>query len=793
MKNLSWLKGTIIIFSTLLLLNTVKGQSGSVYGNLQSIKTNEPILYAAVSLYHQSDSSLYLGSITNDKGTFIIDKVKDGMYYLKISCLGFNQHEKRNIHINSVNPQHNCGIIGLNEKSFQLEEICLIAKRSKGKSGNEKTTYVVKDEMNNASHSGTELLNYIPGVQMDIKKNIYLEGKSNVILLVNGKERDKSYLDQLSPEKIDRIEVSGGTSSKYEADASGVINIILKKSMDKGFAGNINLENPITNSAVFVNPSCSFSYSKQKLNMLLSYTSSYHYFDIESNKNYNIYSGTEDINIYNNSSLKQKNRNHKINLSVDYFFNDKNSISFYTYYNPFKNEFDGKSTSEILNSNTSLENIDYLQNETDRNYANLYSLYFKHKFNKPSSELTIDLSHYSYHGDNSFSIWNIKQTGNITSLLTDSSEYSTNSKPERCSNYIKLDYTTKINDKIKMDLGSKYMCNNFTIQESDEFEYHKKDVAVYGMLTVNKKKGVTTLGLRGEYSITELKNEFNKEYISILPFVVTRFNIAKKHNLKFSYNRSILRPGLYNLNPTVSAIDLYSIQVGNPNLDLGYINKYSVEYSSQIKTNYMAFQLFYNCIEDKIHQIGEYTSDNHISFTPVNIERETQYGLQLSGSLSLFKILHLVPYLKLYQYDIKDNSDLIYQTNTKGISYETALSAIVTLKHDFSVSFMYQYNSAKYFIQNNTYYDAQYFFGIDKKFGKNLKIGLSTAVPFTNSLSYFENDICSEDFNLNQKENITFSSFPLWFKLSFNFSSGKKANRNKWKNEIQEVKNKKGF
>ncbi|MBI9055931.1 MAG: TonB-dependent receptor [Bacteroidales bacterium] len=792
MKNLLWQKGIVIFISALFIINTVKGQSGEVFGNLLSTKTEEPVLYAAVILYHQNDSSLYLSTITNDKGVFTINNVKEGLYYLKTSCLGFNEIELRDIPVNSSRPKYNCGTIELDEKSFQLEEIKVIAKRARGTTSNEKTTYVVKTEMNNSSHSGTELLKYIPGVQMDLKKNIYLEGNSNVIILINGIERDKSYLDQLNPEKIDRIDVSRGTSSKYEAEAAGVINIILKKDIDQGFAGNINLENPVTNSAVFVNPSASLSYGKNKLSMLLNYTGSFHYFDIDGNKDYDIFSDPNDLEIYNNSTLEQKNWNHRINLSVDYFMNDKNSFTFYTYYNPFKNEFGGNSSTEILSSDINPSQINYSSKELDRNAANLYSLFYNHKFNKPLTELTIDVSHYSYHSNSKFSVWDINQTGNYAGLPSADSAYSTKSKPERCSNYIKLDYTSQLNNKLKIDLGSKYMIDHFSNRNSDDFEYSKKDLSAYAMIRHNYKKLTTTIGLRGEYTISELKNEFNKDYLSILPYFVTSYKLADKHTLKLSYNKSILRPGLYDLNPYVSAIDLYSAQQGNSSLDLGYINKYALEYSTQIKSSYLAFQLFYRCIENKIHHIGEYTNDNLILFTPVNIERETEYGLQMSGSISLFKFLYLIPYFKLYEYDLKEN-DLFYQSNKSGISHETSLSAIIMLKHGFSVSLMYQNYSAKYSIQNRTYNDVQYFFSIDKKFGNNLKVGISAAVPFTNSLSYFENDFRSPDFNLNQKENITFSSFPLWFKLSYSFNSGKKIKRNKVQNDIQEVKNKKGF
>lgn len=792
MKNLSWQKRIILFIIALFIINTTKGQSGIVSGSLKNTKTNEPILYAAVSLYSQADSSLYLSTITNDQGVFSIINVKEGLYFLKTSCLGFNETELRDIPVNSSRAVYNCGTLALDEKTFQLQEIQVTAKRARGTSSNEKTIYIVKTEMHNSSHSGTELLKYIPGMQRDLNKNIFLEGNSKVIILVDGKERDKSYLDQLSPEKIDRIDVSRGTSSKYEADAAGIINIILKKDKDQGFGSNVNLELPATNSAVFLNPSFTISYGKNKLSILLNYTGSFHYFDIDGNKDYNVFSDPNDIKIFNNSTLEQKNWNHRINLSVDYFMNDKNSFTFYTYSNPFKNEFGGNSSTEILGNDKNSGQINYSSKELDRNTANLYSLFYKHTFNIPTTELIVDISHYNYHGNSEFSVWDINQTENYSLLPSCDSSYSTNSKPERYSYHIKLDYTNQITSKLKLDLGSKYLINHFSNRNSDDFEYSKKDLSAYAMITQNYKKITTTLGIRGEYTLSKLKNEFNKNYLSVLPYFVASYKLVDKHNLKLSYNKSVLRPGLYDLNPATSAIDLFSARQGNSSLDPGYINKYAFEYSTQIKSSYLAFQLFYQCIENRIHYIGDYTSDNLILFTPVNIENETEYGFQISGSVSLFKFLYLIPYFKLYEFDLKDN-EVFYQSYKSGISYEASMSAIIRLKHNFSFSFLYQNNSAKYYIQNRTYNDAQYFFNIDKKFGNNLKLGLSAAVPFTNLISYFENDFRSQDFNLNQKENVTFSAFPLWFKLSYSFNPGKIIKQNKVKDDIQEVKNKKGF
>ncbi len=794
MNNLSQQKRILLLFLiTLISFNHTKGQSGIIFGKIKNINTDQPVMYAAVSIHNQNDSSVHLSTITNDEGIFSIDQVKNGLYYLKASCLGFNESVIKNIHINSNQQKYDCKTIELEEKSFLIEEIQVTANRARGKSNNEKTIYTVKSEMANVSNSGTELLKHIPGIQLDLKKNIYLDGKSDIIILVNGKERDKGFLDQLNSEKIDRIEVSVGSSSKYDADAAGTINIILKKEENQGLGSNLNLELPLTSSAIFINPSYSFSYGKRKLNLFLNYTGGFHYFDIESNRKYNTFSNNEDFDISNNSVLNQKNWNHRINLSIDYSINKKNSLTFYSYYNPYKSEFDGTTKSEIISSDNIQSNINYSNNEKDRNTANLYSLFYKHSFDNNSSELTIDLSFYNFKGNSNYSVWNISKTGNYNYLPSDSTEYCTKYHPDRFSHYIKLDYTTIINDKIKMDLGSKYMYSNYKNRNSNDFNYFRKNLAAYCMFTHNYKKIKTTLGFRGEFLNAFLEDELNKNYYSILPYFVISYNITKNHNLKLSYKRSTFSPGLYDLNSAIIANDLYSVQTGNPGLVIGYNNIFALEYSTQIKTSYLAFQGYYELKKDNIQDIGEYTSEGLILFTPENIERETNYGLKLSGSLSLLKAFHLVPYFKVYRYKIKDNANLFYQSNKSGTSIDASLSAIIAFKHDLSVSFMYQYASTNYFIQNRTFTDDLYFFGIDKKFGNNMKVGLAAALPFKNSFTYYGNKYNAENFNFNQEENITFSIFPFWFKFSYSFNSGKKVKSKQWKNDMNEVKSKSIF
>ena len=71
---------------------------------------------------------------------------------------------------------YNTGTILLQEKSVTLGEIVVVGERMKAKTEADKTTYFMNEKIYDASDNGVDMLSYIPGVQVDIMKNISLEG-----------------------------------------------------------------------------------------------------------------------------------------------------------------------------------------------------------------------------------------------------------------------------------------------------------------------------------------------------------------------------------------------------------------------------------------------------------------------------------------------------------------------------------------------------------------------------------------------------------------------------------------
>lgn len=88
-----------------------------------------------------------------------------------------------------------------------LKETVVFAERLKGKKENGKTVFFINNTILSASGSSPDVLRHIPGIQVDLKQNISLEGSTNILLFVNGKERDKSFISQLNPSQIDKVEV----------------------------------------------------------------------------------------------------------------------------------------------------------------------------------------------------------------------------------------------------------------------------------------------------------------------------------------------------------------------------------------------------------------------------------------------------------------------------------------------------------------------------------------------------------------------------------------------------------
>lgn len=304
----------------------------SITGKLIEEKSTQAVSFATIALIKASDSKIAGSSMSDENGVFSISPVITGSYILKVSNIGFKP-VTRNIEVINRGVT-DAGIILLQDTSIMLKELVIVGERIKAKSESDRTTYNVTKKMLEVSNTGTDVLKLIPGIQIDLMQNVSLEGSPDILIFVDGKERDKSFISQLSPDHIYHIEVISAPPSNYDGNITGAINIVLKKDRDSGISGHILAEIPVTSSLVYVFPSYSLNWGFKKLNLYTSYNGELTYLDLHESTRRKVWNANDSNELFLNQDLRQKDWSHWFHYGLDYFLSDKDQLNFYGYYNP---------------------------------------------------------------------------------------------------------------------------------------------------------------------------------------------------------------------------------------------------------------------------------------------------------------------------------------------------------------------------------------------------------------------------------------------------------------------------
>ena len=752
----------------------------AITGKIFDQKSNQPVPFANIALLKQSDSAIINGTVSDFDGFFRINQVLQGNYSLKVSVIGYRPFS---MNIDIVNNQDkDAGIIYISDSSIILKETVIVAEKVKAKSESGRTSFYMTKKLLDATNTGVDVLKMIPGVQVDLMHNISLEGSPNVLIFVDGKEREKDYVNQINPGQIEKVEIISMPPSNYDGNVTGVINIVLKKDRDKGINGHIYAEIPTSSSEVYIFPTYSLNYGFKKLNIFTSYNGDISRFHNNDRTEREIRNGQDTSLINSNQHVMQVNWSHKFNYGFDYFLSPRDQFNFYAFYNISSYEYDGNADAEIsgnINSKWQAK-----KDDANLNTGTFYSLYYKHIFANETSEITLDISNYHLKSETS-----VKYTTNDSEIT---SGWTNSIKPRQNAMSIKLDYKMALGNKLNFNSGIKTKFQSMRDKNSNSLNNEEKILAAYGTIDYKNEKTEMSLGLRAEQSVSVSKEDFNNQVLSFLPYFNFNFKPSQGKNIRFSLNRSVYRPNIYQLNPYVAVIDPYSISKGNPFLKSQLQTSMYLEYSNQFKSNYVSYRLFYNNMADVIDRLSFINDSNVFETRFENLGTIHELGTQFTGSLKL-GALSFNSYLRLFgQYsDLNLLAKEFRVKNRYKLVLESGLSAILSFKHDFAFSVSFQYATPKNNIQDNLFCDALYYISIDKTFRKKLKTGISI-IPISKPFIYRAHNIEGADF-YNHNKGIIDLTFPLFIKLSYQFNSGKKRDKiNRTKEEIDVLPDK-GF
>lgn len=566
--------------------------------------TNTGIEFVTIALLNQKDSSVIQSVLTDAKGNFSLNSLNSGTYLLKAFFVGYKDLY-RIIELNEETktlPTLTLSIAGVN-----LNEVTVSTLKKLVEFRNGNVTVNIEDSPLAAGNSAWDLLIRLPGVTVDENKNIAIQGKSGVKIMVDDRLQQLSgkqlenLLRSMNASHIQKIEVLKNPPVKYDAEGTaGMINIRTKRVKVYGSSGSIDYT---YSQGFYGNHYGTVSYNYKGKNIIfyssLSPEKETYYNDHRMLSKLKGDSGVTEVDQrmdhFNGSKVCEGN------LGLDWLVNKNNTVGVKIDMN-LGNGFEKNNGTTVINNNDlgyeRSRYATYISNPWD--YLN-FNMNGEHNFDTLGSKLNFSADYNSlfdlYPG--TYGNWFYNSDG--TSVLEP--YYYLNNHTIKGDVYSsKLDYIKKTKQGIIFEAGLKgtqtVFESRYNFQNKDNstgefivdpaftntFHYKEQLAAGYVNFTKEWKKFILQTGCRGENTHIEGYDakktiRFTRDYFNLFPAVNLSYTNGGNHELQLSYNRRIERPDYGNLTPFMYRVSLLQAYQGNVNLQPEYSNAFELSHT----------------------------------------------------------------------------------------------------------------------------------------------------------------------------------------------------------------------
>jgi len=772
----------------ILLILSFSVQSQNIRGKVCLEKDKSPVQFASVGLVHLPDTNMISGSITLTDGGYLIEKVKPGNYIIRVSFVGYKTEEKP-ISVDTGLTEFVADTIYLTENTTDLKEVEVVAERLKGKELVDRTVFSIPDAVAKTSNTGYDLLKKIPQVNVDFQNNITLNGSSNFIIQVDGRQRDREFLAKLLPSDIESIEIISNPSGKYEGNIDGVINIILKKEARYGLSGNASLSTKPFNKPTHV-ASGSLDYSLGKLTFYVT-----------------AFTVTQKLNIGSSNksrfalidSLSYMSGNGGIDVSLtsvnagfDYYLNEKNNLSFNINVKPINQQIDLLSRTNLYKKLTLLNTISSVYDNSLSSDENSASLFYQRKFKTPVREFTAEANFYQFSSIAGNDFYNTQYFRNSDEIV---SEFSRKEDDRNKRNYFsgKLNYVHPIGMNTKIETGYQLyyqqLSYDFTLNDqlSDNlFDYAEWRNSLYGGITFNLKKVGMQAMLRVENSHIKADSVSRPKYACLLPSANLQYKFSAAHNLKLTYNRRINRPGIYDMNPYFKVGQNYDITQGNPDLKPDYRDRLQLTYTWNFGSNYFSPFAYREYYSDRVgRQIQLIQSPVTRAMTTLTKPFNLIDGYETGGGVNaMLWFVNISARVYKGHFNEYGSGQVFIPAVDYYSSSITGYAFYQLDKKKTATLFAYMaYNGVTMNSQSKTYTLPLYGFGGQKQL-KNHSFGIFWLLPFSRDIPLNRVETTATAYTSENITRFDAANF-IQFSYSYKFSRGKNIKKIGRKAEIE--------
>lgn len=651
----------ITFLYVLVFTLSAQGQAKVINGLVKDLQ-NEPVPGATVRLVNVADSTLVVGELTSSSGKFAFKNLANSSYRLQVTSVGNTEYRTGMITIDDQHPIINLPVFILSPSKTTLKEVTVVAKRPMIEQDIDKTIVNVDAMIGSAGSNTLEVLEKTPGVTIGTDGEISLNGKTGVLVLIDGRPTYMSgqdlaaYLKSLPGGSLDKLELMTNPPAKYDAAGSSIINIRLKRTRVQGFTGSLSASysQGVTSRS---NDVLNLNYNHKKLNLFGT---------IGYNKDGNYSTDVYDRTFYEangalNSAVQLQNQytysSHGLmaRLGMDYAASANTTYGFLLAIQNRSRQDRLDYVSKTYGARSELNSTG--TGFTDGNYPWMNpsaNVNVQHKFKGTGRELSADLNYITYKSTGDQVLKTAVNQSDGTLLNSNQFTYSL---PSDITIYsAKADYVHPLRDKAKLEAGIKSsVVNNdnnsqyYTVagtintpdySKSNHFTYHETIHAAYTNLRKEWKRLAAQAGFRLETTqITgrQLGNpevsetSFSRTYTSLFPtaFLSYKADSTGNNTLTVSVARRINRPNYQSLNPFLFYRDQYSFTTGNPYLKPQYNYQYELKYQHK---QYIGLSIQYGRFTDIIFQLTEAVGDVFY-YRPGNVA--SGYILALATNVSV--------------------------------------------------------------------------------------------------------------------------------------------------------------
>ncbi|MDQ6689385.1 MAG: carboxypeptidase-like regulatory domain-containing protein, partial [Gemmatimonadota bacterium] len=159
--------------------------NGEVLGTVVDTASKEPVARASVAIRSKKDSALVAGAIAGPDGSFRIQGLRSGDYYLRTTSIGFRPRTYT-FSITDAAPRANVGSLTLTRVAVTLQSVQVAGQAPTMVIEPDRNSYRAKD-VAPAAANASEVLQATPSVEVDGDGKVSLRGNENVAIQINGR------------------------------------------------------------------------------------------------------------------------------------------------------------------------------------------------------------------------------------------------------------------------------------------------------------------------------------------------------------------------------------------------------------------------------------------------------------------------------------------------------------------------------------------------------------------------------------------------------------------------------